>query len=66
MNLELVLGIITAVALMVILSQLKRLNVVMSILFAGGMVVFAGLVITLVAAALGTDSLMINHSNPPW
>ncbi|MEZ4497454.1 MAG: hypothetical protein R2845_11905 [Thermomicrobiales bacterium] len=66
MSFELVLGIIAAVALVVILSQLKRLNVVFTIFFACGMVVFAGLVITLIVAATGSDSLMISQSNPPW
>jgi hypothetical protein len=66
MSFELVLGVITVIALAVILSQLKRLNVVFSIMAVGGMVVFAGLCITLIAAAAGVDSLMISHSNPPW
>jgi len=66
MSFELVLGIITLVATVMILSQLKKLNVVFTILFAGGVVIFAGLVVTLAAAAFGVDSLMISQSNPPW
>ena len=66
MSFELVLGIITLIALVVILSQLKKLNVVFTILAAGGVVIFAGLVITLAAAVIGVDSLMISQSNPPW
>lgn len=66
MSFELVLGIITVVALAVILSQLKRLNVVFTIMAFGGIVVFIGLCVTLVAAAAGVDSLMINQTNPPW
>ena len=66
MSFELVLGVITAIALVVILSQLKKLNVVFTILAVGGMVVFIGLCVTLIAAAAGVDSLMIDQSNPPW
>ncbi|MCC6703444.1 MAG: hypothetical protein IT334_01120 [Thermomicrobiales bacterium] len=66
MSFELVLGVITLVATVMILSQLKKLNVVFTIFFLGGVVVFAGLVVTLAAAALGVDSLMISQSNPPW
>lgn len=66
MSFELVLGIITLIATVMILTQLKRLNVVFTIFAMGGLIVFAGLVITLAAAVLGTDSLMISQSNPPW
>jgi hypothetical protein len=66
MSFELVLGIITVVALVVILAQLKKLNVVFTIMAVSGMVVFIGLCVTLIAAAAGVDSLMIDHSNPPW
>jgi hypothetical protein len=66
MSFELVLGIITLLATVVILSQLKRLNVVFTILSVSGMVVFIGLCVMLIAAAAGMDSLMIDKSNPPW
>lgn len=66
MSFELVLGILTLILVVAVCTQLKRLNVVFTIFFACGMVAFAGLVITLIAAAAGTDSLMISQSNPPW
>ena len=66
MSFELALGIITIVALGVILSQLKKGNFFFTVLAVCGFVVFAGLCITLISAVAGVDSLMIDQANPPW
>lgn len=66
MELSVVLGIVTVIGLVAILFNLKRLNVVFTILAVCGFIVFAGLVVTLIAAAAGVDQLMIDQTNPPW
>jgi len=66
MNMPLILGVVTVIGLVAILFNLKRLNVVFTILAVCGFIVFAGLAVTLVAAAAGVDSLMIDQTNPPW
>lgn len=65
MDLWNVLGVIALVVCILMAYQLRRISLFFMILFGGGAVVLAGLVLIVLAAVLGADSLSLDFSNPP-